>query len=94
MSKSLSPLRTTTPDLHRFYVSLRTTDEWYAVMQECRVWFGTNWRTQPKIRRRLERNFENAVEAWFEVPDAQWSTWIATKLALQVRSEHKNQANK
>lgn len=87
MSKSLDPLETTTLDLHRFYVSLRTTDEWYAVMQECRVWFGAQWRTQPKIRRRLERNFDNSVEAWFEVPDAQWATWIATKLAVQVRSD-------
>ena len=94
MSKSLDPLRTTTPDLHRFYVSLTTTEQWYAVMQECRAWFGTDWRTQPKIRRRLERNFDNAVEAWFEVPDSQWSTWIATKLAVQVRSEDKVQANK
>ena len=94
MSKSLSPLKTTTPDLHRFYVSLTTTEQWYAVMQECRAWFGTDWRTQPKIRRRLERNFDNAVEAWFEVPDSQWSTWIATKLAVQVRSEDKVQTNK
>ena len=94
MSKSLSPLKTTTPDLHRFYVSLTTTEQWYAVMQECRAWFGTDWRTQPKIRRRLERNFDNAVEAWFEVPDSQWSTWITTKLAVQVRSEDKVQTNK
>lgn len=94
MSKSLIPLRKTTPDLHRFYVSLRTTKQWYAVMQECRAWFGTDWRTQHKIRRRLERSFDNAVEVWFEVPDRQWSTWIATKLALQVRSESKALANK
>ena len=94
MSKSLNPLKTTTPDLHRFYVSLTTTEQWYAVMQECRVWFGTTWRTQPKIRRRLEHNFDNAVEAWFEVPNPEWSTWIATKLAVQVRGEDKAQANK
>jgi hypothetical protein len=94
MSKSLNPLKTTTPDLHRFYVSLTTTEQWYAVMQECRAWFGTEWHTQPKIRRRLERNFDNAVEAWFDVPNPEWSTWIATKLAVQVRSEDKAQANK
>lgn len=94
MSKSLSPLKKTTPDLHRFYVSLTSTEQWYAVMQECRAWFGTDWRTQPKIRRRLERSWDNPVETWFEVPDPQWSTWIATKLAVQVRSEAKVQANK
>jgi hypothetical protein len=94
MSKSLSPLETTIPDLHRFYVSLTTTEQWYAVMRECRAWFGATWRTQPKIRRRLERNFDNAVEAWFEVPDPTWSTWIATKLALQVRGEPRTLVNK
>jgi hypothetical protein len=94
MSKSLDPLRKTTPDLHRFYVQLSTTDQWYAVMRECRAWFGVNWRTQPKIRRRLQRVWDNVVEAWFEVPDPQWSTWIATKLALQVRSEIKISTNK
>ena len=94
MSKSLDPLKKTTPDLHRFYVSLSTTDQWYAVMRECRAWFANNWRTQPKIRRRLERNFDNAVEAWFDVPNPEWSTWVATKLAVQVRSEDKAQANK
>jgi hypothetical protein len=94
MSKSLNPLKKTTLDLHRFYVSLSTTEQWYAVMRECRAWFGTDWRTQPKIRRRLERNFDNAVEAWFEVPNPEWSTWIATKLAVQVRSDQKQQINK
>lgn len=90
MSKSLNPLEKTTPDLHRFYVSLATTEQWYAVMQECRAWFGTEWRTQPKIRRQLEREFNCTVEAWFEVPNSEWSTWIATKLAVQVRSDTKN----
>jgi hypothetical protein len=94
MSKSLNPLRTTTPDLHRFYVRLCTTEQWYAVMQECRAWFGTNWRTQPKVRRRLQRTWEEPVEAWFEVPNSEWATWIATKLALQVRSEAKHTTNK
>ena len=68
MSKSLDPLRTTTPDLHRFWFVISTEQQWYAIMRECR--------------------------AWFEVPDVQWSTWIATKLALQVRSETKNRTNK
>jgi hypothetical protein len=94
MSKSLNPLRTTTPDLHRFYVQLSTTEQWYAVMRECRAWFGSNWRTQPKVRRRLQRAWEDPVEAWFEVPNPEWSTWIATKLALQVRSETKHRTNK
>jgi len=91
MSKSLSPLKTTTLDLHRFYVSLTTTEQWYAAMRECRAWFGTQWRTQPKIRRQLEREFDRPVEAWFEVPNSEWATWIATKLALQVRSDQKQQ---
>lgn len=86
MSKSLSPLKTTTPDLHRFYVCVTTTTQWYAVMQECRAWFGKEWRTQPKIRRRLEHSFSAPIEAWFEVPDPTWSTWVATKLSLEIKS--------
>ena len=79
---------------YRFYVTLSTTAQWYAVMRECRVWFGTDWRTQPKMRRRLQRVWEDSIEAWFEVPNPEWSTWIATKLALQVRSETKPNTNK
>jgi hypothetical protein len=98
MSKSLSPLRTTTPDLHRFYVSITTTEQWYAVMRECRVWFGTEWRTQPKIRRQLAREFDRPVKVWFDVPNSEWATWIATKLSLEICSNakfnNKNHDNK
>ena len=63
-------------------------------MRECRVWFGNNWRTQPKVRRRLQKVWEDSVEAWFDVPNPEWATWIATKLAVQVRSDQKQQINK
>lgn len=84
MSKSFDPLKSTPPELHRFYISLHTTEQWYAVMRECRVWFGTQWRTQPKIRRRLEHNCDNPVEVWFDVPDLKFGSWIALKLGVGV----------
>ena len=84
MSKSLDPLRKTTPDLHRFYVTLEDTHQWYAVMRECRAQFGINWRTQPKVRRRLARVIEPPFQVWFDVPDAKWCTWIALKLGVAV----------
>lgn len=53
MSKIIDPLRTTGRDLHRIIVNLSTTEEWYAIMRECRENFGKNWHTQPKIRKKL-----------------------------------------
>lgn len=74
-------------ELLRFYVVISTTEQWYAVMRECRTWFGTQWRTQNKVRKKLQTSRGDAITVWFEVPDAQWSTWIATKLAIEVLQE-------
>lgn len=74
-------------ELVRFTVTLDHVDQWYAIMRECRAWFGTNWRAQPKIRRRFSRVVGNRVDAWFEVPDAKFVSWVALKLAVPVQSQ-------
>lgn len=88
MSKHADPLEKTAPELHRFYVRVRTVDQWYAIMRECRVWFGRNWRCQNKVRRRFRHANKNTIAAistvWFEVPDLTICTWIATKTSLEV----------
>ena len=88
MSTHADPLGKTAPELHRFWVAIRTTDQWYAVMRECRVWFGRDWRTQPRVRRRLNpphiKTIPVTVKVWFEVPDLRICTWIATKSSLEV----------
>ena len=86
MSKHADPLGKTAPELHRFYVRVRTLDQWYEIMRECRAWFGGAWRCQGKVRRRFRHHSPNAIinTVWFEVPDLRICTWIATKTSLEV----------
>jgi len=97
MSKLQDPLQTTAPVLHRFYVAPRGVDNWYEIMQECRRMFGSEWRTQPRTRRRL-RSYAQAdpvpVWAWFDVPDPVWATWVATKFAVLVTAQEPGRTGK
>jgi hypothetical protein len=86
--------------LNRIYVSLTTEEQWYSVMRECRAWFGKNWRTQGRIKRKLaegsrySRGNRPSVQVWFEVPDLRFATWISVKMSLQVAGEDKIKAGK
>lgn len=87
------------PGLHRIYVSLTTAEQWYGIMRECRSWFGKNWRTQPRVKRKLaegQRYGRNmpSVQVWFEIPDQRFATWISVKYSLQVAGEDKHKAGK
>lgn len=74
----------------RFYFVITHTDQWYEIMRECRAWFGTNWRCQPKVRRKLvepgTRRMGMSRPIWFEVPDERFATWVSVKMALEVRA--------
>ena len=99
MSKQLDPLKTTTPELHRFWFYVRTTEQWYAVIRECREWFGKDWRGMSKVRRKLTDRpgtiaRSSAIPVWFEVPDPRFATWVSVKLSLQVESDAKHQGGK
>lgn len=87
MSTQFDPLRTTTPGLHRFWFRIRTVDQWYTIMRECREWFGPQWKSQGKVRRKLTASHTIVVPiwVWFDVPDPRFATWIATKMALETR---------
>ena len=83
--------------LHRIYVQMQTTDQWYSVMRECRSWFGRNWRTQGRVKRKLHDKYSRlgqTIPVWFEVPDLRFATWISVKLSLQVHGEDKFKAAK
>ncbi len=67
--------------MHLVWFEFSDTKTWYAVMAEARKMFGSGWRTQKHVKRKLERSFE-PVTAWFEVPDEQFGTWIAVKYAV------------
>jgi hypothetical protein len=98
MSKSIDPLKTTTPELHRFWFMLSTEKQWYDIMRECREWFGTNWRGMSKVRKKLTHRYgtrhEMALPIWFEVPDPRFATWVSVKMSLQVQSDTKFQSGK
>ncbi len=86
MSKKLDPFKTTTSDLHRITFRLSTIESWYAIMREARALYGRNWRTQPRVKRKLMRTWamnQHGEQVWFEVPDPQFGTWCALKLAVQ-----------
>jgi hypothetical protein len=88
MLPSLNSLKATALSMHKLYFELRSVDQWYAIMREARAQFGTNWRSQRHVKRRLEKNqvwrSSNTTEAiWFEVPDPKFGTWIAIKHAVR-----------
>ena len=86
--ESLDSLSETPLVMHRIWFRLHTVKEWYAIMNEARVMFGKNWRTQSRVKRRLENNniwglnVTQTVPVWFEVPDQTFATWVAVKHAV------------
>lgn len=66
----------------RVHFEIANTKTWYAVMREARELFGKNWRCQSHVKRRLDRG--RPVTVWWEVPDANFATWVAIKLAVTV----------
>ena len=93
MSLLSDPLKETAQELHhRFWFSIRTEKEWYTLMQECRIWFGKNWRSQSKVRRKLSSRYNfDLVPVWFEVPDPRFATWMSVKYWSIVRSDNASQ---
>jgi hypothetical protein len=98
MSKSLDPLKETAQDLHRFWFLLSDEKQWYAIMAECRAWFGKNWKCQPKVRRKLESsNWQHQRKPqliWFDIPDPKFATWVSVKHSVQVHSDSKLKSDK
>jgi hypothetical protein len=89
--QSLDPLKTTTDAMHlyRVVVELENTDEWYAIIREAQRLFGPgNWDSQPRVKRKLERNrwTQAKVRVWFDVPEVSFGTWVGVKLAVRVLS--------
>ena len=89
MLQSLDSLGKTALPMHKLYFELSTTDQWYAIMREARAQFGSKWRSQSHVKRRLDRassiwGMPGAKErVWFEVPDPAFGTWVAIKHAVQ-----------
>jgi hypothetical protein len=75
--------------MHRIQVELHDIATWYAVIRELNHVYGTgNWKGQNHVRRRLENliwDTKKNMWVWFDVPDPKIATWLAVKLAVQVR---------
>ena len=89
MFESLDSLRATPLVMHRIQVELRNVKDWYAVIRELNQVYGVgNWKGQSHVKRRLEGLiWENnrAIWVWFDVPDVTIASWLAVKLAVQVK---------
>jgi hypothetical protein len=89
MFESLDSLKLTPLVMHRIQVELRDIKTWYAVIHELNQVFGANnWKGQSHVRRRLENMIwddSKTIWVWFDVPDEKIATWLAVKLAVQVR---------
>jgi hypothetical protein len=90
---------TTQPELSKFWFLVDSEKQWYAIIKECRLLFGKNWKGMSKVRRRLAinqrwGNTREPIMVWFEVPDPQFATWVAVKLSMQVLSDAKRKAAK
>ena len=87
--ESLDSLRATPLVMHRIQVELHDVQTWYAVIRELNQVYGSgNWKGQSHVKRRLESLIwipEQTVWIWFDVPDPKFATWLAVKLAVQVR---------
>ena len=68
--------------MHRITFEIAHISKWYAVMKEARALYGTNWRSQPHVKRKLDRWGATIVPVWFEVPDPAFATWVAVKHAV------------
>jgi hypothetical protein len=86
ISESLDSLKTTPLSMHRITFALKDTDQWYAIMKEARALYGKNWRAQPHVKRRLDRNrwAHKNERVWFDVPDPSFASWCAVKLAVEA----------
>jgi hypothetical protein len=89
MFESLNSLRETPLVMHRIQVELHDVKTWYAVIRELNQVYGSgNWKGQSHVKRRLENliwNPDQAVRVWFDVPDSAIASWLAVKLAVQVK---------
>ena len=80
MHESLDSLKVTPQEMHRIYFEINDAVQWYAIMREARQMFGREWRCKKHMKRKLR--YGETVRVWFDVPDANFGTWISVKYAV------------
>jgi hypothetical protein len=87
MPESLDSLELTPSAMHRIWFDVSTSETWYTIIKEANAQYGRNWRCQPRVKRRLERNRwdPQLITVWFEVPDPNFASWVAVKHAIPAK---------
>jgi hypothetical protein len=87
MSESLSSLESTPLVMHRIWFDIDSTDVWYSIQREAKKLYGRNWKSQSRVRRKLENIWGHQVThpVWFDVPDQSFASWISVKYAVTAK---------
>ena len=87
MSASISSLESTPLVMHRIWFDISSTDVWYSIQREAKKLYGQSWKSQSRVRRKLENIWGNPVSypVWFDVPDESFASWISVKYAVTAK---------
>ena len=87
MSESISSLESTPLVMHRIWFDISSTDVWYSIQREAKKLYGQSWKSQSRVRRKLENIWGNPVsyQIWFDVPDQSFASWISVKYAVTAK---------
>jgi len=87
MSESLSSLESTPLVMHRIWFDISSTTEWYSIQREAKKLYGTGWKSQARVKRKLDNIWGNPAShsVWFDVPDQSFASWISVKYAVTAK---------
>ena len=87
MSESISSLESTPLVIHRIWFDISSTDVWYSIQREAKKLYGQSWKSQSRVRRKLENIWGTPVsyQIWFDVPDQSFASWISVKYAVTAK---------
>jgi len=87
MSESISSLESTPLIMHRIWFDIASTDVWYSIQREAKKLYGTSWKSQSRVRRKLENIWgkPQSHSVWFDVPDQSFASWISVKYAVTAK---------
>lgn len=73
--------------MHKIYFEIRYIEQWYQIIKELRSWFGTEWKGQRGIRKKLNKSMWSLEShtIWFFVPDLAFKTFMDLKITNNPR---------
>jgi hypothetical protein len=87
MPESLSSLESTPLVMHRIWFDIPSTDVWYSILREAKTLYGTGWKSQSRVKRKLDNIWTSHTfhSVWFDVPDQYFASWISVKYAVTAK---------